>query len=81
MWATPRHHRPSTPYLLPQMAALLHQPLDPFLGRVAPAGPRMVLTATANDLKQVSCFWIPNTFIDTLPSKAKVNIRYRVAWF
>ena len=41
MWATPQHHRTSTPYFLPQMAALLHQPLDPFLGGMAPASPRM----------------------------------------
>ena len=40
-----------------------------------------LLTAGADDLKQVSCLRIPNTFIDTLPSKAKKNIRYRVAWF
>ena len=40
-----------------------------------------LLTATANDLKQVSCLRIPNTFIDTLPLKAKANTRYRVAWF
>ena len=40
-----------------------------------------LLTATADDLKQVSCLRIPNTFIDTLPSKAKKNIRYQVPWF
>ena len=40
-----------------------------------------LLTATANDLQQVSCLQIPSTLIDTLPPKAKVNIRYRVAWF
>ena len=40
-----------------------------------------LLTATVNDLKQTSCLRIPSTFIDTLPLKAKANIRYRVAWF
>ena len=84
MWATPRHYRPSASRLLPQMATLLHQSLDPFLGGVAPGGPRLAPYCDPqrpDDLKQVSCLRIASTFIDTIPLKAKANIRYRVAWF
>ena len=28
-----------------------------------------------------ACQWIPSTFIDTIPPKAKANICYQVAWF
>ena len=37
---------------------------------------KWLLTATVDDLKQISCPRIPDTFIDTLPSKAKKNISH-----
>ena len=40
-----------------------------------------LLTATTNDLKQISCLRIPSSFVATIPLQAMAQIRYRVAWF
>ena len=78
---TPRHYRAPAPHFLPSLATLFHKPLDPLLGEWHQQARDWLLTATTNDLKQVSCLRIPSRFIATIPLKAMAQIRYRVAWF